>query len=86
MKTAHRLVLLLLILQALATSFLWTLDPTGRGAQATFATMLGVDLVAFAAISYLYRGEKTGESPSRAWLTVGLVVTAILLVSGLFTA
>ncbi len=70
----------------MATGFLWTLNPTDPGAQATFATFLGIDLLAFAAGSYLYRTEKTNEPPSRLWLGMGLVVLAVLLVSSLFTA
>jgi hypothetical protein len=85
-RVVDRLVVSLVSLQVIATGFLWTLDPTGRGAQATFATFLGVDLLAFAVISYLYRTQKNAEPASRPWLVVGLFAIASLLISSLFTA
>jgi RsiW-degrading membrane proteinase PrsW (M82 family) len=85
-RPAHRLVLLLLTLQVVATGFMWTLSATERGAQATFATFLGTDLLAFAVVSYIYRTEKSGERPNRALLVAGCSALAVLLLSSLFTA
>ncbi len=86
MRVTDRLVLSLVGLQVIVTAFLWTLDPTGRGAQATFATFLGVDLLAFAVISYLYRTKKDAAGANRPWLVAGLFAIAVLLLSSLFTA
>lgn len=83
MRLAYRLVLLLLLLQGAATVTLWTLDPTSRTSQAVFAILLGVDLLAFAMVSYLYRMEKHGAAFSRPWVLTGCIVFVVLLLAAL---
>ncbi len=79
MKLLDRLVLLLLLLQATAAVTLWTLNPTGTSSQAVFAILLAVDLLAFAAVSYLYRTERTGTPFNRTWVLAGCAVFLVLL-------
>lgn len=86
MKLAYRLVLLVLLLQGTATVTLWTLNPTDPAGQAVFATLLGIDLLGFALVSYLYRSEKGGAGLSRTWVLVGCSVFVILLVAVLLLA
>ncbi len=86
MKLATRLVLLVLLLQATATVTLWTLNPTDPEAQAVFATLLGIDLLGFAMVSYLYRTEKKRTGFSRPWMLAGCVVFVLLLAAVLLLA
>ncbi len=86
MKLAYRLVLLVLLLQATATVTLWTLNPTDPAAQAVFAILLGIDLLGFAMISYLYRTSKEGAEFSRPWVLVGCGAFVILLIAVLWVA
>ena len=86
MRLTPRLVLLLLVLQAVATVTLWTLNPTDPASQGIFATLLGVDLLAFAMVSFLYRRDKTGAEINRPWLLVGCGVFVALLLAVLLLA
>lgn len=86
MRLAHRLVLLVLLLQATATVTLWSLTPTDPGSQAIFGVLLGVDLLGFALIAYLYRSEKGGGAFSRPWTLVGCVMLAVLLLVVIYLA
>ncbi len=81
-----RLVLLLLLLQAVATVTLWTLNPTDPASQGIFATLLGVDLLAFAMVSFLYRKDKAGQDLHRRWLIVGCGAFVVLLLAVLVLA
>ncbi len=86
MKLANRLVLLVLLLQATATVTLWTLNPTEPEAQAVFATLLGIDLLGFAMVSYLYRTEKKRTGFSQPWMLAGCGVFVLLLAAVLLLA
>lgn len=86
MKLANRLVLLVLLLQATATVTLWTLNPTDPEAQAVFATLLGIDLLGFAMVSYLYRAETNRTAFSRPWVLGGCAAFALLLAAVLLLA
>lgn len=86
MRLTSRLVLLLLVLQAVATVTLWTLNSTDPASQGIFATLLGVDLLAFAMVSFLYRRDKAGETLQRSWLIVGCGVFVVLLLAALLLA
>ncbi len=86
MKLPSRLVVLLLLLQGVATVTLWTLNPTDPDSQGIFATLLGIDLLAFAMISFLYRKNKTGEAFHRRWLLVGCSAFVVLLLAVLLLA
>ncbi len=86
MRLAHRIVIFLLLLQGTATVTLWTLNPTDAASQAVFATLLGIDLLAFAMMSYLYRSEKRGTAFGRAWVLVGCGMFVVLLFAVLLRA
>ncbi len=86
MKLAYRIVLLLILLEGVATVTLWTLNPTDTASQAVFATLLGIDLLAFAMVSYLYRTEKSGARFSRPWVLAGCGMFVLLLVAVLLRA
>ncbi len=86
MRLPTRLVLLVLLLQATVTVTLWTLNPTDLASQGIFAALLGVDLLGFAMVSYLYRREKTGIETNRPWVLVGCGVFVILLLAALLVA
>ncbi len=86
MKLTHRLVLLVLLLQGAATVTLWTLNPTDTAAQAIFGTLLGIDLLGFAMVSYLYRSDKNGRAFSRPWVLAGCSMLVVLLLAVLLLA
>lgn len=86
MKLALQLVLFLLLLQGTATVTLWTLNPTDAASQAVFAILLGIDLLAFAMVAYLYRTEKSGAGFSRTWVLLGCGMSVVLLLAVLLRA
>lgn len=86
MRLANTIVLFLILLQGTATVTLWTLNPTDPASQAVFAILLGIDLLAFAMMSYLYRSERSGSGFNRTWVLVGCGMFVILLVAVLVRA
>jgi hypothetical protein len=79
-----RIVALLLLLGLLSVYFVWTLNPVSQAHEAIFALFLGVDLVSFSLISYVYRVDKRGESANRGLLLAGCSMVLLLLLAGLF--
>jgi len=73
-----------LALQALSVCFLWLLNPSGRSGQAEFAVSLAVVLVSLSLISHIFRVEKWGKEPSRAFIITGGLFLLVLLFAGLF--
>ncbi len=86
MTLPSRLVLLLLLLQVVATVTLWTLNPTDPASQGIFATLLGIDLLAFATVSFLYRKDRTGRNLDRRWLLVSCGAFVVLLLAAILLA
>jgi hypothetical protein len=84
MTPTSRVVLLLLLLQAVSAVFLWTLNATGTVSEGRFAAFLAVNLLSFAMISYIYTRQKWGELVSRGWILVGSFGLIILLLSSLY--
>ncbi len=83
MKLYSRVIILLLILQADVTGFLVALSFASNVNQNTFALLLGIDLIAFAMTTYIYRTERIQGLPNRVWLIVGSAAIAIILFSSL---
>jgi RsiW-degrading membrane proteinase PrsW (M82 family) len=79
----RKMIVLLLVLQAASTIFLWTLDDLNEISEVIFALFLAIDLVSFAMISYTYRKEKQVEPPNKTWLIIGSALIAVLLFSSL---
>jgi hypothetical protein len=77
------IVSLLLLLQALSTGFLWTLDPTNGVSQTKFAIFLSVDLLAFAMIGYVFLSQRWGELFSKALMLSASFGLVVLLFSSL---
>ena len=84
MKPTDKIVLLLLLLQAVSTFFLWTLDAVGAVSEGKFAVFLAVNLLSFAMITYVYTHEKWNEAISRGWILAGSIGLMILLFVGLY--
>ena len=78
---SRRVIVLLLVLQAVSIVLLWTLDALNQVSEGTFALFLAVDMISFAMVSYIYRHDKEAEPPSRGWLIVGSVLVLVLLFS-----
>lgn len=74
-----RIVALLVIVALASVVTLWTLDMTSSTAQTIFAVYLAVDLVAFAMISYVYRGSKSGEIHAIPVLAGSILVLLLIL-------
>lgn len=74
-----RVVTLLLLLEALSVYFLWTFNPVGPEAEATFALFLAADLVSFAMISYVYRALKNESKIGRLPIIGGCIFILVLL-------
>jgi hypothetical protein len=79
MSLIARIVVSFLLLQAIAIAFLWTINGLRPSGEREFALFLGVDLVSFAIVSYIYRTERGGEEFNRAWVFVGGLAVLILM-------
>jgi len=84
MMPTEKTVVLLLLLQAVSTFFLWTLEAVGTVSEGKFAVFLAVDLLSFAMITYVYTHEKWNEVISRGWILAGSLGLIILLFAGLY--
>jgi len=79
MSLTARVVISFLLLQALAISYLWTINGLSASGERAFALFLAVDLVSFAIVSYIYRTQRGGEEISRTWIFLGASAVLILL-------
>ena len=84
MIQVRQVVLLLVLLQFVATLYLWTLTPVGMVSEGRFAIFLATDLLTFALVSYVYTHTRWGEVLSRGWILAGTVGLILLLLSALY--
>jgi hypothetical protein len=84
MTPTERIVFLLLLLQAVSTLFLWSLDAVAAVSEGKFAVFLAVDLLSMAMVTYVYTHEKWREAVSRGWILAGSLGLMILLFVGLY--
>jgi len=84
MTPNEKIVFLLLLLQAICSIFLWTLNALETVSEGKFATFLAVDLLAFTMVAYTYTHQKWGETVSRTWVLVGSAGLIVLLFAGLY--
>jgi len=84
MTPNEKTVSLLLLLQAISSIFLWTLNAFGAVSEGKFATFLAVDLLAFTMVAYTYTHEKWDETVGRFWILVGSAGLILLLFAGLY--
>jgi succinate-acetate transporter protein len=84
MKPTKQVVALLLIVQAVATLYMWIVTLVGNLSAGGFAIFLAIDLLSFALIAYVYTDEKWGEAVNRVWIIVGSAGLIILLLSSLY--
>ena len=82
-RTSLRIVALLILLELLSVSFVWTLNPISGQGEATFALFLALDLVTFAMISYVYRVNRRGDDVNRVAILAGCCFGLVLLFAGL---
>lgn len=82
-KSGIRVISLLLILQLVLVTFLWSLDPLSKGSQILFPMYLSANMVSFAMISYVYRSLKNTHRFGKAPLLGGCVLVCALLLAGL---
>lgn len=70
-RTTRMLVLLLLAVQVVVVVLAWLLNPLGPKSETEYALLLGVDLIAFAVISYVGRLGFEEEAARGAYVLVG---------------
>jgi ABC-type transport system involved in cytochrome c biogenesis permease subunit len=80
---AEKTASLLLLLQAVATIFLWTLESVSAVSEGKLALFLAVDLLSFAIVAYVYTHEKWSEAIKRSWVLLGSIGLAVLLIASL---
>jgi hypothetical protein len=83
MNLTKRIAASFLLLQFITMFFLWTLSVFNATTERLFAIFLSIDLLSFAAISYLYRTAKMGDNVNRLWIILGSGVIVILLFASL---
>ena len=84
MIPVRQVVILLLLLQAISSIFLWTLSAVGSVSEGRFAVFLAIDLLSFAMVAYIYTHHKWGEVASRGWILAGSIGLMVLLLSSLY--
>jgi hypothetical protein len=84
MTPIKRVVALLLLLQVISISYLWTASALGTVSAAKFAVFLATNLLSFAIVAYIYTHDKWGEIINRAWILTGAVGLILLLLSSLY--
>ena len=84
MIPVRQVVILLLLLQAISSIFLWTLSAVGSVSEGRFAVFLAIDLLSFAMVAYSYTHHKWGEVVSRGWILAGSIGLMVLLLSSLY--
>jgi hypothetical protein len=75
---------LLICLQLISTTFLWSLNAADVISEVKFAVFLAIDLLCFAMVAYSYRKLKRGVLISPVWILLGSIGLIVLLFSGLF--
>ena len=83
MDPIRRIVVPLLVLQAITLGFMLSLDSLSQVSEGLFAIFLAVDLISFAVMAHIYRLTKIGEPSSRKFLLAALAAVLVLLVSSL---
>jgi len=84
MKPTKQIVALLLVVQAVATVYMWVVTLLETLSTCQFAIFLAIDLLSFALVAYVYTHEKWGEVVNRGWIVVGSAGLVILLLSSLY--
>lgn len=74
---------LFLMIEAFSVYFLWALNPTSKIGEGVFGIFLGIDLVSFAIVSYVYRVYKRGDELNRGLLLAGCIMILVLIYSSL---
>jgi hypothetical protein len=86
MDPIRRVVVALLVLQALTLGFMLSLDSLLQVSEGLFAVFLAVDLISFAVMAHTYRLTKIGETPSRYFFLAALAALLALLFSSLLVS
>lgn len=86
MNRSHRIIVSLIIVQAISLVVLWTSDSTSRMGEDVFALFMAVELVAFALMGEVYRVSIVGRELPRAWMAVGGLLMAVILLAALFVS
>jgi len=82
----ERVLVPILILQALSVFLLWTLNSVSSAGQDVFTLFLAVDLLGFVLVIQFYRSAAWSSVQGKAWIVaLGLAMIAIL-VSSLFVS
>jgi len=84
MNLAERLTILFLILQLVSVLAVWTLNATTVLEQGRFAIFIGINLLSFAAIIYVYRGSKDEASPKPIGIFLYCIALIVLIYVSIF--
>lgn len=72
-----------LIVEGISVYFLWALNPTDKIGESIFGIVIGIILVSFAIISYVYRAYDRGDGPSLWLLLAGCAMIVVLIYASL---
>jgi RsiW-degrading membrane proteinase PrsW (M82 family) len=86
MNSTKQIVALLLVLQILSAVYLWTGTLLGTLTASGFAIFLGIDLLSFAMVTYVYTHDRWKEPINRVLILIGAAALVVLLVSSLYFA
>ncbi len=78
-RYSTRIVALLVLVEVVSVFFLWSLNSVSQTDEGVFATLLAIDLVSLAMISYIYRAYKSGNQFNRGVLLVGCCLILIFV-------
>jgi hypothetical protein len=78
-KYSVRIVFLLVLVEAVADIFLWSLSPVTQAGEGVFAVLLAINLVSLAMISNIYRAFKHGYPLNKAFLITGCALIVLFV-------
>ncbi|MDA4128297.1 MAG: hypothetical protein OK422_02365 [Thaumarchaeota archaeon] len=84
MLKIKRIVVPLILIQAVSVLVLWTLDSVNRASQEIITLFLAIDLLSFAVIAHIYRSGREGLTLRRHWIIVAGVAILLLLLTTVF--
>lgn len=77
-----RLIIVLLVIQAVCGTLLLSFNPLSQAGQARFALVLGMDLVALYLVVYLYNTVKMNDPVNGYMVGGGFAFIAFLIAAG----
>jgi hypothetical protein len=82
----ERILVPILILQAISVVLLWTLNSVNAASLDVFALFLAVDLLGFVLVVQFYRSIREGYVEGKGWIILAALAIVAILISSLLVS